>query len=298
MPELPEVEVVRRGLDTHVRGRRFASVDCLHPRAIRGLEGGEDQLKVLLVGQEVISLQRRGKFLWLVLGKGDSASQSEVLGDGECLLVHLGMSGQMLIKDAAADADDPNFRHLRMRARLDDGQQLWFVDQRTFGYWLPCELVQIATGVVPRTVTHIARDLLDPQLCLSTLARGIKAQRGEIKKVLLNQEIVAGIGNIYADEMLFAATLHPRQPAHRISEKRLVELLRHGQDVMLRALEQGGTSFDELYVNVNGQSGYFDLSLHAYGQHGRGCDRCGEILVREKFGNRSSHFCPACQRLY
>ncbi|KQB85290.1 bifunctional DNA-formamidopyrimidine glycosylase/DNA-(apurinic or apyrimidinic site) lyase [Corynebacterium oculi] len=284
MPELPEVEVVRRGLADHAVGRRLHRVQVSHPRAARNQSGGGAALEELLEGATLTGAHRRGKFLWLSTDRP------------ERLLVHLGMSGQMLIKDH----QEPH-PHLRASAFLSpvlgaehtQGTWLHFIDQRTFGYWhaTPGD----AQGV-PLPVAHIAQDLLDPALDIAALARRIKARPTEIKRVLLNQEVVSGIGNIYADEMLWEARLHGRQRASRVSLARLEELLWAGRGVMERALEQGGTSFDSLYVNVNGESGYFDLSLHAYGRHGQPCPRCGTEIRREAFMNRSSHFCPRCQR--
>ncbi|MDO5075852.1 bifunctional DNA-formamidopyrimidine glycosylase/DNA-(apurinic or apyrimidinic site) lyase [Corynebacterium sp.] len=275
MPELPEVEVVRRGLDQHVRGRTIVAAEALHPRAVRH---NPDLSHVW--GRRIDAVERRGKFLWLCLD------------DGTALLVHLGMSGQMLIKDRGTEPH----KHLRARAVLDDDHELWFVDQRTFGYWWAVTMEPSHGVMVPAPAAHIARDLLDPDLDLEALAGVIKSKRTEIKRILLAQEIVSGIGNIYADEMLWAARIHGRQLAHRLRLERIVELLGHGQSVMRRALAQGGTSFDALYVNVNGESGYFDVSLHAYGQHGKPCSRCGTEIQREEFANRGSHFCPQCQR--
>lgn len=287
MPELPEVEVVRRGLERHAVGRVLEEVRVHHPRAARNQPGGAQELEASLDGARIEGAHRRGKFLWL---RTDGPQH---------LLVHLGMSGQMLVQDAPL-----RHPHLRASARLTGGETgvaapaatwLHFHDQRTFGYWraTACD----AEGV-PLPVAHIARDLLDPRLDVPALARRIKARPTEIKRVLLNQEVVSGIGNIYADEMLWAARIHGRQAADRIALARLEELLWAGREVMRRALDQGGTSFDSLYVNVNGESGYFDLSLHAYGQQGRPCSRCGEPIVRESFMNRGSHYCPACQRRY
>lgn len=300
MPELPEVEVVRRGLEGHVCGARFSTVEVFNPRAIRNFEGGPDQLAGFLSGHEIHEVKRRGKFLWLVLD------------DGAAMVVHLGMSGQMLIKDAediasrydeplspeGAGLDDKNLRHLRIRARLDDGQELWFVDQRTFGFWQPSDLVETFDGVVPEALEHIAPDLLDRNLDIAALARKMKRRRTEIKKLLLDQQVVSGIGNIYADEMLWKAQVHPRQKANRMAIPALQSLLLGGIEIMTAALAKGGTSFDELYVNVNGQSGYFDVELNAYGQQGLPCPRCGTPIVREQFTNRSSHLCPNCQRLH
>lgn len=285
MPELPEVEVVRRGLDSHMVGHIIRSTTVLHPRAARNQIGGGREIEANLTGLKVVAANRRGKFLWLELD--DPQEQAPT---GLALLVHLGMSGQMLLKSPDAEPD----RHLRARVELDDGNEVWFVDQRTFGYWWLGELVD----GVPVKVSHIARDLLDEHLDIPVLATALKKKNTEIKRLLLNQEIVSGIGNIYADEMLWEAKIHPRQQAARISMKRLVALLEAGREVMIRALDQGGTSFDALYVNVNGTSGYFSLSLNAYGQTGQPCARCGKPIQRETFMNRGSHFCNRCQKLF
>lgn len=296
MPELPEVEVVRSGLTPYVLGATITDVAVEHPRSIRTVEGGAAELIGSLQGREVTRIGRRGKFLWFEFtGHGDSACGSPQQG----LLVHLGMSGQMLIKTQNS-ALHPH-RRIRTTIVRSDAQEyfeLWFVDQRTFGYWAPTTFVETAHGCVPAQITHIARDLLDPQLKRENLARLIRKKNSEIKRVLLNQEIVSGIGNIYADEMLWAARIHPQTSASHLSVAQLSNLLEHGQRVMNAALDQGGTSFDSLYVNVNGQSGYFDVSLHAYGQQGQACDRCGSNIIREKFANRSSHFCPRCQLIH
>lgn len=258
-------------------GRRISTAEVLHPRAARHQPGGAREIEALLRGRVVTAARRRGKFLWLTLDDADAA-----------LLVHLGMSGQMLIKSADADPS----RHLRARLDLDGGSQVWFVDQRTFGYWWYGDLVD----GVPARVAHIAPDLLSTEADLPTVVRTLRARSTEIKRLLLSQEIISGIGNIYADEMLWEAQIHPRQRADRVSAARLLALLEAGRTVMARALEQGGTSFDSLYVNVNGDSGYFALSLNAYGQQDEPCARCGTPIVREQFMNRSSHFCPNCQR--
>lgn len=276
MPELPEVEVVRRGLLDHVVGTRLTTVEVLHPRTARRQIGGGVELSARLSGARVTGVDRRGKYLWLVLDSG-------------ALLVHLGMSGQMLIKSAGANPH----QHLRARAKLDSGNELWFVDQRTFGYWHIGELVD----GVPELVTHVAPDLLEPAFSMSKTVARIRAKRSGIKRVLLDQTVVSGIGNTYADEMLWQAQIHGEVLASSLSDEEVTRLLVAGIDVMQRALAQGGTSFDSLYINVNGQSGYFSRSLNAYGQQGRPCPRCGTLMVREQFANRGSHFCPMCQRL-
>ncbi|ALP50523.1 bifunctional DNA-formamidopyrimidine glycosylase/DNA-(apurinic or apyrimidinic site) lyase [Corynebacterium glutamicum] len=284
MPELPEVEVVRRGLEDHMVGHTIVSATVLHPRAARNQLGGGPEIEANIAGLRVSAAKRRGKFLWLELIDAPSGETRPDLG----LLVHLGMSGQMLIKEP----DAPISPHLRAKVELDNGDEVWFVDQRTFGYWWLGDLVD----GVPERVSHIATDVLDESADFFAIARNLKSRKSEIKRLLLNQEIVSGIGNIYADEMLWQAKIHPLQRADRLSLARLEELLQAGKDVMTKALAQGGTSFDALYVNVNGNSGYFALSLNAYAQTGEPCGRCRTLIIRESFMNRGSHYCPNCQK--
>jgi len=279
MPELPEVEVVRRGLAEHVSARRIREVQVLHPRAVRRQAG---PLPVALEGRTVICVSRRGKYLWLPLD------------DGTALVAHLGMSGQLLLQPATA-ADE---RHLRVRIRFDDdGRELRFVDQRTFGGLLTAELVPDEHGgQIPSEIVHIARDPLDPDFDDVGFTSRLRAKVTEIKRALLDQSLVSGIGNIYADEALWRTRLHGGRNCTSISRAKVAELLGHVRAVMSDALAQGGTSFDSLYVNVNGESGYFDRSLDAYGREGEPCRRCGAAIRREHFMNRSSFSCPRCQR--
>jgi formamidopyrimidine-DNA glycosylase len=283
MPELPEVEVVRRGLDRWVAGRTVSEAAVLHPRvARRHAEGGAD-LEARLRGRTIATASRRGKYLWLPLDGRDAA-----------LVAHLGMSGQLLVQEPG----HPDETHLRARVRFaDGGRELRFVDQRTFGGLALDDLVPDgAGGAVPDTVAHIARDPLDPLFDDALWVRRLRAKRTGLKRALLDQTLASGIGNIYADESLWRARLHWAQPTDELPPARARELLGHVRDVMTEALGQGGTSFDALYVNVNGESGYFDVSLAAYGQEGRPCPRCGRPIVREPFMNRSSYRCPRCQR--
>ncbi|GAB2629657.1 bifunctional DNA-formamidopyrimidine glycosylase/DNA-(apurinic or apyrimidinic site) lyase [Prescottella soli] len=280
MPELPEVEVVRRGLEAHVVGRVIDTVDVLHPRAVRRHLPGSIDLARRLEGRTIASAERRGKYLWLVLEPDDVA-----------LVVHLGMSGQMLVQDPTV-VDE---KHLRIRARLDSGTDLRFVDQRTFGGWALADLVTVDGTVVPDSVAHIARDPLDPRFDPDLVVKVLRGKQTEIKRALLDQTVVSGVGNIYADEALWRAEIHGNRPTDKLSGPRLRRLLVAVEAVMQEALAQGGTSFDALYVNVNGQSGYFDRSLAAYGQENLPCQRCGAPIVREKFMNRSSYSCPKCQ---
>jgi formamidopyrimidine-DNA glycosylase len=277
MPELPEVEVVRRGLAAHVTGRTISAVRVHHPRAVRRHEAGPADLTARLLGTQVTGTGRRGKYLWLTLG------------DGSALVVHLGMSGQMLLGEL------PNENHLRIAALLDDGTALSFVDQRTFGGWMLADLVTVDGTDVPIPVAHLARDPLDPKFNRDGVVTVLRRKHSEIKRQLLDQTVVSGIGNIYADEALWRARINGARPASSLTRAKLGELLDAAADVMTDALGQGGTSFDSLYVNVNGESGYFERSLDAYGREGEPCRRCGAVMRREKFMNRSSFYCPKCQ---
>ena len=277
MPELPEVEVVRRGLADHVVGRRLAEVELRGHRVARRHVAGPVDLADRLTGRRIAAARRRGKYLWLDL--------EEALG----LVVHLGMSGQLLVE--AGDAPDEKHLHARFRF-ADDGPELRFVDQRTFG---GLALADLDDNGVPTSIAHIARDLLDPDFDRAAVIRAVKARDSAIKRVLLDQRVASGIGNIYADEALWRAGVHGERVAQSLSKPLIGTVLDHASDVMREALDQGGTSFDALYVNVNGASGYFDRSLAAYGQEGRPCRRCGTLIRREHFMNRSSFSCPRCQ---
>ena len=278
MPELPEVEVVRRGLQAHVVGRTITAVRVHHPRAVRRHEAGPADLTARLLDARITGTDRRGKYLWLTLDDGDFA-----------LVVHLGMSGQMLLGTV------PNAGHLRIATILDDGITLSFVDQRTFGGWQLADLVNVDGSVVPVPVAHLARDPLDPRFDIDSVVNVLRRKHSEIKRQLLDQTVVSGIGNIYADEALWRARVNGARIADTLTRSKLTAVLESAAEVMRDALAQGGTSFDSLYVNVNGQSGYFDRSLNVYGREGKPCRRCGAVVRREKFMNRSSYYCPRCQ---
>ncbi len=274
MPELPEVEVVRRGLSTHLLGRRIDAVHVLHPRPVRSHPAGAEGMKAHLEGRTIDAVRRRGKYMWFAL-------------DTDALVVHLGMSGQFRINEP----DDELVRNTRVLFTLDDGCQLRFVDQRMFGglEWVPDE----AECPVP----HIALDPFDGEFDAVEVAKTMRARRTTVKRALLDQRMISGIGNIYADESLWRAKLHFDHPTERLTQRRAVDVLGHAHDVMSDALAAGGTSFDSLYVNVNGESGYFSRSLDAYGREGLPCRRCATPMVRRQFANRSSFLCPRCQRM-
>ncbi|WP_435600030.1 bifunctional DNA-formamidopyrimidine glycosylase/DNA-(apurinic or apyrimidinic site) lyase [Streptomyces sp. C10-9-1] len=280
MPELPEVEVVRRGLATWVAGRTVAEVRVLHPRAVRRHPAGAADFAARLTGRTVAEARRRGKYLWLPLQ-----------GTGSSVLGHLGMSGQLLVQPL----DAPDEKHLRIRVRFDDtlGTELRFVDQRTFG---GLSVHDDTTEGLPDAIAHIARDPLDPLFDDDAFHTVLRARRTTVKRALLDQSLVSGVGNIYADEALWRSRLHYDRPTATLTRPRSAELLGDVRQVMAEALAVGGTSFDSLYVNVNGQSGYFDRSLDAYGREDEPCRRCGTPMRRRAWMNRSSYFCPRCQR--
>ena len=276
MPELPEVEVVRRGLAAGISGRRVSGVDVLHPRPVRRHAAGPDDFAAGLIGRTFADPRRRGKYLWLPLT------------DGDAVMAHLGMSGQFRL-DAPGSPLPPQCRVVFRFA--DGGPELRFADQRMFGgMWL-----SPGGAELPAEIGHIARDLFDPALDRDALVADIRSRRSGIKRVLLNQTVVSGIGNIYADEALWRVRLHYDTPAGRLTRPRVRELLDAATEVMASALTQGGTSFDALYVNVNGSSGYFERSLNVYGREDLPCPRCGRPIVREAFMNRSSYRCARCQ---
>ncbi|WP_328461579.1 bifunctional DNA-formamidopyrimidine glycosylase/DNA-(apurinic or apyrimidinic site) lyase [Actinoplanes sp. NBC_00393] len=276
MPELPEVETVRQGLAKWVAGRTIATVEVHHPRAIRRHLPGDAHFIAMLTGRTVLDISRRGKYLWLPLDSGDA------------LIGHLGMSGQLLMQPAEA-ADE---KHLRVRFTFTDGgPQLRFVDQRTFGGLSVSE----GGAELPDEISHIARDPMDPFFDDEAFVARLRGRHTEIKRALLDQTLISGVGNIYADEALWRAKLHGARPTDQLTRPAVKRLLAHVRDVLGEAITAGGTSFDELYVDVNGDSGYFDRSLNAYGRENEPCSRCGAPIRREQFMNRSSFSCPRCQ---
>ena len=292
---------MRAGLAPAVTGARVVAVEVLDPRSLRRHDAASGDFEALVAGARIEAAVRRGKFLWLPLSTG------------RALVGHLGMSGQLLLRTPDHPGDD---RHARIRMHLEHpvhGElRVDFVDQRIFGSMAVDRLVPTADGEVagfsadvtgewarsiPSQVAHIARDPLDPAFSDAAFADALARRASAVKRVLLDQGVVSGIGNIYADEALWAVRLHGEQPAASLGPRRTRDLLAAVREVLLKALAEGGTSFDAQYVNVNGASGYFSHSLNAYGQAGRPCPRCGTPMVRAPFMNRSSHFCPRCQKL-
>jgi formamidopyrimidine-DNA glycosylase len=275
VPELPEVETVRRGLAQHVAGRTVDEVEVLHPRAVRRHAAGAADFAAALSGRVLDVPRRRGKYLWLPAGD-------------DALLAHLGMSGQLLV----GDRDRPLAPHVRVRLTFaDGGPDLRFTDQRTFGHLL----FSPGGAQLPAVIAHIAPDPLEAAFDRAAFAARLRARRSGIKRALLDQSLVSGVGNIYADEALWRARLHWARAADRLRGPDVSRLVDAVQEVFAEALHVGGTSFDSLYVNVSGQSGYFDRSLAVYGRAGQPCPRCGAPVRRDAFMNRSAFSCPVCQ---
>jgi formamidopyrimidine-DNA glycosylase len=279
VPELPEVETVRAGIEQHVVGRTVATAQVHNARAVRRDPAGPDGFAAAMAGRTFLRAERRGKYLWFALD------------DSEALLAHLGMSGQFLV----GDRDRPLSPHVRARFTFTDGgPDLRFTDQRTFGHVMLCDLA--APGGVPAPIAHIAPDPLEAAFDPKHFAARLALKKTQVKRALLDQSLISGIGNIYADEALWRARLHWARPTDTLTRAEVSRLLEAVREVLTEALKAGGTSFDALYVNVNGESGYFDRSLNAYGREGEPCARCAAPIRRDAFMNRSSYSCPRCQK--
>ncbi len=297
MPELPEVETVRAGLAQHLVRAKVSSIEISDVRSLKRNIAGVQGFVNELTGSTLQAVVRRGKFLWLPL-----SSERALVG-------HLGMSGQILVRTPDF-APDPQTRVvIHVDTEAGDPLEIRFVDQRLFGGLMIDDLTPTPDGlpagfspeaeaasIIPTSVAHIARDLLDPHFDSEAVAAKMTKKNSGIKRVLLDQNLLSGIGNIYADESLWLAKLHYDKPASSISKKKHLELIDIAADVLRKAVAQGGTSFDEQYKNVNGESGYFSQSLNAYGMTGLPCKRCGTPIKRESWANRGSHFCPKCQK--
>lgn len=297
MPELPEVETVRAGLAAHVIGARVTAIEISDRRSLKRNFSGPAGFTSELMDAELGGVVRRGKFLWVPISQE------------RALVCHLGMSGQVLVRSKGYPADGLTRIAISLDKPSGDQIEMRFVDQRLFGGMQLDDLVQVADGLpggyspevaplplIPASVAHIARDLLDPEFDQDFVISKMRRRNSGIKRVLLDQNLLSGIGNIYADESLWRTKLHFEKPARSISKRKLEELLVNATEVLREAVRRGGTSFDEQYKNVNGESGYFSQDLNAYSKAGLPCERCGNSIKREAWANRSSYFCPRCQR--
>ena len=310
MPELPEVETVRAGLAPALTGSTVTSVRVLDSRSLKRHPGGVEDFTATLVGSRVLGVVRRGKFLWMPI----ELPKAKDTGHRLALVGHLGMSGQMLLRTPGFAEDKLTRVIIDVQTPSGEPVELRFIDQRIFGSLAIDELVDtpdkkaggFSDGVgegqwwqnlIPASAAHISRDPLDVDFDVSMVLTKLKKKNSGIKRVLLDQQTISGIGNIYADEALWQSKLHYDQPAASLSSSKAKELLASVREILAKAVTQGGTSFDEQYKNVNGESGYFAVSLNAYGMTGLPCKRCGKLIKRDTWMNRGSHFCPNCQRL-
>ena len=315
MPELPEVETVRAGLAPALTNATVTAIDVYDARSFKRHIGGVDDFKASMIGSRILAVVRRGKFLWLPLELPTGRS----VGHRLAMVGHLGMSGQMLLRTPGFAED--KLTRVVIHALAENGQrvEMRFIDQRLFGSLAIDELVSTKDGqpggfsnglgvdstgdsawwrnLIPASAAHITRDPLDENFDEKVVLAKFKKKNSGIKRVLLDQQTLSGIGNIYADEALWRSQLHYDQPAASLSSAKAKELLRHVREILAKAVAEGGTSFDEQYKNVNGESGYFAVSLNAYGMTGMPCNRCGTEIKRENWMNRGSHFCPKCQKL-
>lgn len=307
MPELPEVETVRAGLAPAVTNATIESIEVLDVRSLKRHPGGVQDFVNTLVGSKILGVVRRGKFLWLPIEVAGEKRQLALVG-------HLGMSGQMLLRKPSDPEDKLTRVVIHLRTSKGKAVEFRFIDQRIFGSLAIDELQPTADGkpggfsagvgkgkpwlnLIPIQAAHISRDPLDDDFDETAVLAKFQKKNSGIKRVLLDQQTLSGIGNIYADEALWRAKLHYDQPAASIKPAKARELLEHVREILAKAVAEGGTSFDEQYKNVNGESGYFAVSLNAYGMTGLPCARCGRQIKRENWMNRGSHFCPNCQKL-
>jgi formamidopyrimidine-DNA glycosylase len=313
VPELPEVETVRAGLAPALSGARVLAIEIFDERSLKRHKAGPSDFVKTLVGARIAAVVRRGKFIWMPL-EFDSSSKLAGSGAKLALVGHLGMSGQMLLRKRGDEPDKLTRVIIHCETKRGKLIEFRFIDQRLFGGLQLDELVPTDDGrpggfspntgkgkwwlnLIPSTAAHIARDPLDEHFDAEAVWQRFRKKHSGVKRVLLDQQLMSGIGNIYADESLWQTKLHYDQPADSIKRATFDQLLAAVRSILEKAVAEGGTSFDEQYKNVNGESGYFDVSLNAYGMTDQPCQRCGKGIRRDSWMNRGSHFCPNCQRL-
>jgi formamidopyrimidine-DNA glycosylase len=276
VPELPEVELTRRHLDDAMSGRRLVRVSTTHPRTARHNAGGPREVEERLEGRTVLGVGRKGKFI------------AAPLDDGQTLVAHLGMSGRFSI----GGPSDQVQAHTHFRVTLDNGVEVRFVDPRTFGFIA----VVSPDEMTGSGLSRVGPDAWETAPTAEDLARALARRTAPVKALLLDQVIVSGLGNIYADEALHLAGIHPLRPGGELTEADLERLLAAIQVVLGEALENGGTSLDDLaYLLPDGRAGENLDRLRVYGRTGLPCPECGALVERVVIRGRSSHFCPVCQ---
>lgn len=310
MPELPEVETVRAGLAPALSNSTVKQIEVLDERSLKRHLAGPADFVSTLTGAKILAVVRRGKFLWMPLELTDKSGTAKRFA----LVGHLGMSGQMFLRKPSDPADKLTRVVMTLETARAKAVEFRFIDQRIFGSLAIDELVETHDGkpggfsqtsssgkwwqnLIPASAAHIARDPLDESFDLEAVRAKFSKKRSGIKRVLLDQQVLSGVGNIYADEALWASKLHYDQPADTLSRATFELLMGEVRRILEAAVAEGGTSFDEQYKNVNGESGYFEVSLNAYGMTDRPCNRCGRPIKRDTWMNRGSHFCPSCQKL-
>lgn len=290
MPELPEVETIRQGLEAHTTGKEVISANADDSRLFRNNSSGSEAVLNLVSNRTITGWERRGKFMWMGLSDTD-----------EVLVTHLGMSGQVLY-DSHEKASPQ--KHVHLQLTLADGSSLRFKDPRTFGHLTVSKLIQAQPQPQPRTqrrlipeiLAHIGPDPLEGAWDSNVSWEKLRSSTRKVKMVLLDQQVVSGIGNIYADEALFRSGIHGLRELRSLELAQWETLIGNAAAVMREALAQGGTSFDAQYVDAEGNPGYFARSLDVYGRKGQPCVKCAGMLSRVVIGGRSHFYCSTCQR--
>jgi formamidopyrimidine-DNA glycosylase len=287
MPELPEVETIARGLRKAIVGKRIKSVEAVFPGIVKQ---NSNVFCKTITGRIVLGVRRRGKYLLVDLS------------DGKTLLVHLGMTGNLLLDQKSPSSGKSPRQKAASHEVVDkhdhviftfcgDRQALRYNDQRKFGKLKVCDACEEQKAAELRALGPEALDVSPAEF-----VRILRKRKGKIKSLLLNQKVIAGLGNIYADESLFGARIHPAQRADHLSDRKLKDLHKSIKATLKRAIKAGGSSIDN-YLHVDGQIGGFQLQHRVYGREGERCRQCGAKIKRIKISQRSSYFCPRCQPL-
>jgi len=271
MPELPEVEVIRRGLAPRLRGRRILGVSVGEKRLRRESSPGE--LEQWLPGRVLLSLERRGKYLLFCLEGGVT------------LLIHLGMTGRLLL----GPSPSPPLPHVHLTWQWSGGLEMVFQDVRRFG-----QVLVFPPGADPAPLNQVGREPFSRKVTAAWLAEQARGRSRSLKNFLMDGRVLAGIGNIYASEILFAARIHPAAPAGRLSLADWGLILKETRRILKAAIARGGTTVSD-YLNADGETGLFQLDLQVYGRDGDFCNRCGQAIARISQGGRSTFYCPRCQ---